>query len=188
MKRIFLALMMLFIMVSCACADVEISAANFPDNIFRAYVRETCDDNNDGILTNEDLEYPAWFDVSGQGISSLKGIEFFTGLNGLNCANNNLTGTLDLSSNTALTWLNCSYNKLESLNITGCMNLEYIYCSNNQLTGTLDLSGRTALKEAYFNNNQLTGTVNVRGCTGLTHLNLDTNKLTGTLDLSSNPE
>ena len=187
MKRILSALMVLFVMASCACADVEISAANFPDNIFRAYVRETCDDNNDGILTDEDLEYPGWIDVSGQGISSLKGIEFFTGLNGLNCENNNLTGTLDLSRNTALTWLSCSDNQLESLNITGCINLEYVYCSNNQLTGNLNLGGRAALKEAYFNNNKLTGTVNVSGCTSLTHLNLDTNSLTGTLDLSSNP-
>lgn len=183
MKRIFLALMMLFIMVSCACADVEISAANFPDNNFRACIRRICDYDSDGMLTDDDLAFPGYMDVSSQDISSLKGIELFTGLAGLNCENNNLTGTLDLSRNTNLENIDCSDNRIEQLNITGCMNLIYIDCRNNILTGSLDLSGRTNLAAIDCYNNKLES-LNITGCMNLESVNCRENELTGTLDLS----
>ena len=204
MKRIFLALMMLFIMVSCACADVEISAANFPDNNFRACIRRICDYDNDGILTDDDLAFPGFLDVSSQDISSLKGIEFFTGLNGLHCANNNLTGTLDLSRNTALTWLNCENNnltgtldlsnstaltwlscknnQLTSLNITGCMNLEQLHCQQNLLRGTLDLKDRKALTQLWCPDNYLEQVI-LNGCNSLIVAHFNLNNITS-FDLS----
>ena len=183
MKRIFLALMVLFVMASCACADIEISAANFPDNNFRACIRRICDYDNDGILTDDDLAFPGYLDVSSQDISSLKGIEFFTGVLELNCENNNLTGTLDLSRNTNLENIDCSDNGIEQLNITGCMNLIYIDCSNNIITGTLDLSGRTNLVGVNCNNNKF-ASLNITGCMNLEGFSCGNNELTGTLDLS----
>lgn len=205
MKRILSAFMVLFVMASCACADVEISAANFPDNIFRAYVRSNFDGDNDGILTDEDIRNIEGIDVSGQGISSLKGIEFFTDIIGINCSDNNLTGTLDvstlsklqhlhcnnnsltgtldLSRNTALLNLSFENNKIEQLNITGCMVLENLNCKENQLKGTLDLSGRTALTGVWCRNNKLEQII-VTGCTALQELSCNYNNLTA-LDVSN---
>lgn len=205
MKRILSAFMVLFIMASCACADVEINAANFPDNIFRAYVRSNFDGDNDGILTDEDIRNIKGINVSGQGISSLKGIEFFTDIIGINCSDNNLTGTLDvsalsklqhlhcnnnsltgtldLSRNTALLNLSFENNKIERLNITGCMVLESLNCKENQLKGTLELSGRTALTGVWCRNNELEEII-VTGCTSLEELSCNYNNLTA-LDVTS---
>lgn len=85
--------------------EIALSAENFPDDNFRDYLRETFDTDGDGIINTDVIE----IDCSGRGIQSLKGIELFTELEKLNCANNQLT-ELDTSKNTKLTELDCSGN------------------------------------------------------------------------------
>jgi Leucine-rich repeat (LRR) protein len=77
-----------------------------------------------------------------------------TALTWLSCNNNKLTA-LDVSKNTALTWLSCSNNQLTALDVSPNPDLENLSCSGNQLT-TLDVSRNTALKELSCYNNQLT--------------------------------
>ena len=74
---------------------------------------------------------------------------------GLNCGANgeNLTA-IDLSHNTQLTELNCSYNSLSTLDVSNNTQLDELYCSGNELT-SLDLSDNTQLKTLWCVNNNL---------------------------------
>ena len=86
----------------------------------------------------------------------------------------NLTGTLDVSSLTALTHLFCSDNDLTALNVSKNTALAYLFCSNNDLTA-LDLSKNTLLNELVCYDNDLTA------------LDLSKNTLLYYLACSNNP-
>ncbi|MGI6726500.1 MAG: Ig-like domain-containing protein [Christensenellales bacterium] len=86
----------------------------------------------------------------------------------LNLDKAGLTGTLDVSGLTALTYLRCHYNQLTGLNVSGLTALRVLYCYNNQLTG-LNVGGLSSLKYLYCNDNQLTG-LNVSGLSNLQQL------------------
>ena len=90
---------------------------------------------------------------------------------------------LDVSKNTALTYLRCNYNQLTSLDVSKNTALTKLYCSNNQLT-SLDVSKNTVLTKLYCDNNQLTS-LDVSKNTALTGLNCGHNQLTA-LDVSKN--
>ena len=117
-------------------AGIAISATNFPDANFRQVLSgQSIDTNQDGSLMTEELQNVKVMNISNKDISSLKGIEFFTALSMLVCANNNLT-TLDLSKNTKLTYLDCSGNRLTSLDLTKNTKLNQLYIYNNNIKGT----------------------------------------------------
>ena len=76
-------------------------------------------------------------------------------LQAIDCKNNHVKG-LYLSSLPGLKTLDCSNNILtESIELTGCSALETLNCSNNQLSQQLDLSGCPALKELNCENNNI---------------------------------
>ena len=190
-----------------ALADVAISKENFPDGNFRAYVRDLCDTDGNGTLSDSEID--AVFSIScgspDSPVSSLKGIEYFTNLMELNCTENQLT-SLDLSGNTHLIMLNCGLNRLTSLNLSQNTELETLLCSGNRLTSlnvsrntallglfcdnnqlkNLDVSGNTALTELYCGSNRLTS-LDVSGNTALTVLDCSSNQL-AELDVSGNPD
>ena len=85
---------------------IPVNETTFPDANFREYVNIFCDDDEDGVLSVEEIAECKEFGMTLKGISSLKGIEHFTALTTLYCAGNSLT-ELDLSANTALTHLEC---------------------------------------------------------------------------------
>ena len=143
-----------------------------PDNNFeQALINLGCDPNpiqDDSVLTsriqpiqNLNLNY-SW-------ISNLTGIEDFDDLQTLSCNGNQLT-SLDLSNNTALTYLYCSYNQLTSINVSNLTNLWGVSCDNNYLT-TLNLNNNIGLLNCSYNN--------------ITSLNLIPNNLVA-LDCSNN--
>ena len=134
--------------------DVEINETNFPDEIFRNWVLSQPFIHNN-ILTPSDLSTFTQIKVSNKNIGSLKGIEFFTMLNYLECNQNQLT-SLDLSKNVRLTYLTCTNNQLSSLSVSGCTELTTLNCQNNQLI-SLDVSGCTALKDLSCYLNQIKG-------------------------------
>ena len=98
----------------------------------------------------------------------------------LDCYYNQLT-SLDVSGCISLTKLACNSNKLTSLNVSKNPALTKLYCNTNQLT-SLDVSGCTALTKLNCSYNQLTS-LDVSGCTALTELDCRRNSLTS-LDLS----
>lgn len=136
-----------------AASPVTIDETNFPDEVFRNYVKDKFDTNGDDVLSVDEIEDVKSINVMRLEIDDLTGVEYFYNLNDLGCNYNNLTD-LDLSQNTQLTRLFCGYNQLSSLNVNGCMFLKTLDCNSNQL-GSLDVSNNTQLTDLDCNSNQL---------------------------------
>ena len=134
--------------------NLAVNADNFPDENFRVCLQSESY-GWDYVLTPEEISVIKSLHVSNNGITSLKGIEYFTALTELVCYETQLT-SLDLSKNTALEFLQCPTNLLTSLDVSKNTALEYLDCSNNQLT-SLDVSKNTALTEFYCSLNQIKG-------------------------------
>ena len=186
-----------------AANDVAINETNFPDANFRSYVSKNIDTNSDGKLSANEITQVQAIYVSHLSIQSLKGIEYFKNLTGLNCNDNYLTA-LDVRKNPALKYLFCDSNQLTSLDVSRNPALTGLYCSNNYLTALdvrknpalkdlacvvnylteLDVSRDTALKCLNCCNNQLTS-LDVSKNTALEKLYCDSNQLT-VLDVSKN--
>ena len=124
--------------------DVKIDETNFPDDTFRDYVKNNCDKNRDGYLSEEEIKAVTKIDVPKTLTKDLTGIEYITELKTLDCSSSYLT-ELDLSKNTALMDLDCSNSFLTTLDVSGCTALTDLDCSSNDLT-TLDVSQNTVLE------------------------------------------
>lgn len=147
--------------MALAAGDVAINDTNFPDANFQKYIKDVLDTNKDGSLSEAEIakvteltfEYPDSPGVKMSNIASLKGIEYFTALTTLDCSEQKLT-TLDVSANTNLTTLNCSENRLTSLDLSENTALTELNCRYNKLT-SLDLSKNTALTTLNCSYNKL---------------------------------
>ncbi len=187
--------------ISISSLGVAIDEGNFPDEVFRDYVKQYDTDHN-GALSTEERKSVTEMDVIGN-VADVTGIENFTALKTLEvdnqqltkldvsklteletllCSGNQLT-TLNLTKNTKLIHFTCSDNQLETLNLAKNTALTDIGCSNNQLT-KLDVANNTALVTLDCSDNQLTS-LNVAKNTALADLRCYNNQLT-TLDLSTN--
>ncbi len=140
------------------------------------------DTDGDGEFNVEEVQDFTHIDVTGLGISDLSGIECFTNLEELYCANNQLS-TLNLANNTKLISLECNNNQLTFLNISNSTDLQNLDCSYNQIT-TLDISNNIKLKNLYCNENQLSS-LELSNNSSLRRCNCSCNRLT-TLDVSNN--
>ena len=174
--------------------DEENTFVPFEDANFKAYCVENFDTNSDGEISIAEAKTVAsisvYTDKNHQDITSLKGIEFFTNLTYLGCIGWGSSGddfgqltSLDMSKNTALTYLYCYNNQLTSLDVSNNTALTYLWCQSNQLT-SLDVSHNTALTSLGCNSNQLTS-LDVSNNTALTSLWCNYNPLTS-LDVSHN--
>ena len=161
---------------------IAIDAVNFPDANFRSIVTENYDTDKDGNLSDTEIAAVEKIDCVDKGISSLKGIEYFTALKVLLCSQNQLT-VLDVSKNIALTNLICNGNQLDTLDVSKNTALTYLTCNENQLT-TLNISENPSLKILRCYQNQLSA-LDVSKNTMLTELSCDDNQLT-MLDVSKN--
>lgn len=81
-----------------------------PDNVFFAYLIENFDINGDKKIDQKEAKKVKSLDCSNKSIVSLSGIENFASLKELNCSKTNIS-ELDLSENTALTFILCQYNE-----------------------------------------------------------------------------
>ena len=133
-----------------AAQGVAVNGQNFPDAAFHAWILNPANLNGagqDGTLTEDELQAVTAMDVSNQGIASLKGIEYFTNLESLNCRGNQLT-QLDVNANRQLKNLNAKANWLTSLTLRLPL-LKGLYVGKNQLT-TLDMSHNPKLEDSGF--------------------------------------
>ena len=146
-----------------AATGIQINnTKNFPDANFRKVVA-TYDTNEDGYLSDSELRMVNNVVCEGKGITSLKGIEFFTYTQGLWCRDNKIK-SLDLSKNKELHGVWCSGNPITSLDFSHNEKLEWVYCFDCKLT-SLDFSNNPHLSYLECNTN-----------TGLTKLNLSKNQ------------
>lgn len=81
----------------------------FPDEAFRAVIK-TFDTDRNGKLTESEIEAITEINCSGKGVVSVQGIEYLTALKKLDCSNNRIE-TLNLSKNITLTHIVCSFNE-----------------------------------------------------------------------------
>ena len=90
---------------------LPIDEENFPDPAFREYIAKA-DTDEDGMLSEDEIIEVTSIHVSGLDIRDLRGIEYFTELESLDCSDNQLT-SLDLSANTKLETLKAEGNRLD---------------------------------------------------------------------------
>ena len=183
--------------------SVLINDINFPDAIFREYIKTQIIKDSSATELTDDIIAQTKQITSSSDVSDLTGIKYFQSLTTLNCYRTNLT-VLDVSGMSALEVIRCANSQLQTLKISDCPALTTLNCSTNQLT-EIDFSGCAALSSVECNYNQLneldfsecpnlTGVacvgnqltvINVSGCPKLKSLNCFNNKL-NTLDLSNN--
>ncbi len=155
----------------------------FTDANFLAAVRQALGKGaNDKVYTT-DVSKITKLIVSGKGISSLDGIEYFYGLESLVCNHNSLT-KLDVSNNTKLKELICYGNELTALDVSKNPNLEKLWCMGNKLS-SLDISKNPKLEVLMCFENKLTA-LDVSKNPNLNYLSCEDNQLTA-LDVSKNP-
>lgn len=112
----------------------------------------TATENADGTVTLSDTDLSALaamttLELPSGGVTSLAGIGYCTGLNKLDCANQQLT-ELNLSGLTKLTTLWCQMNQLTTLDVSGLTQLTELWCFDNKLT-KLDITRLTNLNRIY---------------------------------------
>lgn len=176
-------------------------ALKFPDAVFRSFLIDYCDTNNDGKL---DVDIKSMTIPASYAIKRLKGIEFFEDLEKLDCHGIGLTELnvgknfkleeLDCSDNqlkesypilsSGLKKLNCSNNKLTYMNLGSLygLNLEEANCSNNEIRNIVMDSVGELVKFDCSNNDLMT--LDVSQCFKLKELNCSGNQLME-LDVSS---
>ena len=181
MKKRFAVILMILVLaavllsVSAFAADaVQINASNFPDETFRSYVKENFDTNGDGTLSADELAAVDSISVFNKGVTSIKGIEYFTQLKSLICSENRLY-SIDISKNTCLTELWCDHDQLSSLDLTNNTQLEILLCNHNSLS-SLDVSKNPRLTRLCCFNNYLTD-LDVTNNTELTTLTCQHNEI-----------
>ena len=157
-----------------------------PDDAFEAGVIERIESNgpaknpsptiDDYIITEAIIDYlnlgSGGINLDLLDIKDLTGIEDFTNLKTLVVTRNPLVN-LDLRSNTALTYLDCSQNYTDTGDPTSGLN-------------TLNVSGLTELTTLIGSDNIHLSSIDLTGATALTNLNLGNNRALTDLDLSSN--
>lgn len=183
---------------------IAIDETNFPDEYFRALLLEH-EYGKDGVFTNEEISKITEFHFENEYIESLKGIEYFTALEYLNCDNceieevdiskntklkyinfaDNYLESLDVSNNEKLVSLRCEYNFITELNASNNPELMYLDCYFNELT-SLDVSNNKKLYQLDFEDNKLTS-IDLRQNTELRELYFSGNEFTS-IDLSNNPK
>ena len=164
--------------------ELHICENNFLEERFRNYIKIRFDQNSNNYFSPLEVEAVCTISCRGLIVRSLKGIEFFKNLTELNCSMNRLT-TLDVSKNVALTDLFCSNNSLTALDVSHNAKLTTLSCDFNKLR-TFDVSKNTELTSLYCDRNQLTS-LDVSKNVALADLSCDGNKLT-VLDVSNNIE
>ncbi len=139
------------LLVSCekenSIKEVDDVCTTMDDSNFMKYCYDKFDVNHDGKVSMQEAAAVKSMDCSYKYITSLKGIQYFTSITSLECTNNKLT-TLDVSKNAALEKLDVLENLLTTLDVSKNTALKVLDCSNNKLT-TLDVSKNAALEKLY---------------------------------------
>ena len=135
---------------------IAINATNFPDEKFRAIVKDKAiNTNEDDYLSEEEVKAVTDLDLTTKEIGKLDGIGFFTELTRLICQANFLN-KLDVTKNTKLKILNCQMNALSVLDLSQNKALTTLSCGFNGMSA-LDLSNNTALTGVSCEGNKIKG-------------------------------
>lgn len=143
---------------------------------FKAYLVENFDTDGDGEISRDEAELITAIECEDLGLTSLEGVRNLTNLQTLHCSYNAIE-TLDVSGMTSLTELLCDHNLITDLNVSGCTSLSSIECNSNAI-GELNLADcRNTLTTITCNENKL-ARLDLTNFDKLFHLNCDDNQLT----------
>ncbi len=166
---------------------VEINDTNFPDEIFRTYVSTNFDTDTNGYLSDEEISNITSVNCSstiiGSGLTSLKGIEYFTEMTLLDCQYQSQLTELDVSNAIALKYLYCSLSGITELDISNnpeLLNLQF-YSTD---VAEIDLSHNTKLERIYCHSTNLTS-LDIKNNPNLTHISCYSTGISE-LDVSNN--
>ncbi|MDR1224939.1 MAG: hypothetical protein LBL07_18980 [Tannerella sp.] len=176
---------LLFAVAGCRDEDELIPREAFPDLLFEQYMLQNFDTDGDGLISLHEAKAVREIDCSNMRITSLKGIQYFTSLETLNCSGNDIKA-LDLTQNTALQSLNCSENSLNDLDLAKNPALRSLVCNSCGLSNSINLSKNTALEYLYFSNNYDLKLLDLSGAMNLRDLYCENNYSLTSLNLGSN--
>ncbi|WP_028122356.1 DUF7619 domain-containing protein [Epilithonimonas tenax] len=148
---------------------------NIPDANFKQYLVSNFDTNGDGEMQLSEAQNVININCNDRNVISLEGILSFSNIQNLNCSSNKIT-SLDLQGLVKLQTLVCSSNKLTSLNVLGLSNVQYIYCDSNSLT-SLHVQGLNKLEYLMSNFNRLTS-LDLKNLPALKYVSCNYNALT----------
>lgn len=124
---------------------------DIPDINFKKYLVDNYDRDGDGVISFEEAGSVGEINISSSyyPVHSLSGIEYFTSVKSLECSGNKIE-SLDLKSNSSLKKVDVSNNPLSSINFgsTMFMSMESLNVSGTGIS-ELDLTGLTELKSLY---------------------------------------
>lgn len=156
MPKTSILLLLSFVSLLSAQSQNLNTPENFPDPKFRSIVAGLIGKPVDGIFTQENLDRITYLDVGRLELEDLSGIEFLTNLEYLICYFNHLK-TLDLSRNKQLVEIQCGFNDLTRLNVSGLPRLKALSMnsdSRNQVA-ELDLAASTELERLLCAGNRI---------------------------------
>ena len=115
--------------------------------------------NKNNEKKNFNIKNVIFLDISGNQISNLKGIQYFSKLRKLNIKENSISKIDSLDKMNQLNYLNVSFNKLRSCNKTNIGNLpslKIFLCDNNYLKDINCFEKFHSIEILSFNNNKVT--------------------------------
>ena len=134
---------------------VAIDKENFPDENLRNYFKESgFDKNDDGYFSQSELDAVEEMEAIYNKLENLKGLEYFRNLKSLDIRLNNISGELDLQLFPNLTSVYCGDNEITSIRFGEDCKLELIECNYNQIE-VLDVSGLDHLDQLNCTGNPL---------------------------------
>ncbi len=180
-----------------------INSSYFPDANFRGYILRQFPK---GYITTNDVNATKNLNASGEYISNLQGLQYFSKLETFACEENIITSISSSLLPSTLKYLNCRDNRLSSLpslpsglttlicdqNLLTALptmpsTLQTLECENNRLSGTVNLCN-LSLKSLLIKNNPYMTTLlcynnaltslNLAGCSALTAVHCNNNQLT----------
>lgn len=149
---------------------------------FKAYLVENFDTDGDGEISRDEAELITAIECEDLGLTSLEGVRNLTNLQTLHCSYNAIE-TLDVSGMTSLTELLCDHNLITDLNVSDCSSLVKLKANDmyNATTGgyllaTLNLKGCSALEALECHDNSI-GELDVTDCKALKDINCCYNQI-----------
>ncbi len=144
--------------------DVEIESA-FSDAEFKQYIADAgFDKDGDGYLSQDEIndvkgvnfgEYGSYALGKDYIVNDVKGLEYFTALEYLNCYGLSGISKIDVSNNVALKELVCSKTGITEIDVSKNANLERLYCDYTGIT-KIDVSKNANLKNLEFSFTDIT--------------------------------
>jgi len=168
-KAFFTAIAFVAIVITSCSSEVKDVAKKVSDPVFRAYCVSVMDLDGDRMVSLAEADSVKTIDVSGLGIKSLAGLEYFRNLKSLDCSGNQVK-SFDFQL-PALEVLKCANNEnLTTIDLSGCPSLSFIYASHTGVK-SLSLASQAGLYRLWLDNTPISE-LDITACPKLNNVNV----------------